>query len=190
MQSCTFHMPLHSDHKKWTKEFIFSPVTHTKSFRKNSNNLLKGTVSTDFRPLVFFIKQLHLGPWSTGKCCKLIVVQFAYLWFFLIDSPFKGNSSLVHVGLGSPWSVVSILMRGVQGDPNPTCTRLLFPLSAVSLTLPTTVHLPLIYLIQKLHNWAVADDVRKNRLVNGVIETANQFSAVSLTPPTTGQRCH
>jgi hypothetical protein len=26
----------------------------------------KGTLSRDFRPPVFFIKQLHLGPWPTG----------------------------------------------------------------------------------------------------------------------------
>jgi hypothetical protein len=29
-------------------------------------NMLKGTVSRDFRPLVFFTNQPHLGPWLTG----------------------------------------------------------------------------------------------------------------------------
>jgi hypothetical protein len=28
--------------------------------------LIKGTVSRDFRPLVFFTNQPHLGPWLTG----------------------------------------------------------------------------------------------------------------------------
>jgi hypothetical protein len=45
-------------------------LSHTTSLKacKNiseKNRSLKETVSRDFRPLVFFINQLHLGPWLT-----------------------------------------------------------------------------------------------------------------------------
>jgi hypothetical protein len=46
-------------------------------------------------------------------------------------------------------------------------------LSAMSLTPPTTVHLPLNFLKQNLHNTAVGENVRKNLLVSGVIDTAD-----------------
>jgi hypothetical protein len=57
----------------------------------------------------------------------------------------------------------------------------------VSLTPLTTGHLPLNILRKFL---AVGEDIRNNRLVSSVIDTAHQRSAVSLTPLTSGQRCH
>jgi hypothetical protein len=44
--------------------------------------------------------------------------------------------------------------------------------SAVSLTSSSTVYL-LQFFLQNLHNWAVGEDVRKNRLVSSVIDTAD-----------------
>jgi hypothetical protein len=34
--------------------------------KQPENFAIKGTLTRDFRPLVFFIKQLPLGPWDTG----------------------------------------------------------------------------------------------------------------------------
>jgi hypothetical protein len=90
------------------------------------------------------------------------------MYDFLIEIPFNENSNLEHVG--SMWSAVAILMHGVSGVIDTA-----HQWSAVSLTPPTTVHLPLNFLTQfvYLNCW------RKNCLVSGVTDA---------TP--TGKRCH
>jgi hypothetical protein len=47
-------------------------------------HLFKGTLTRDFRPLVFFIKQLPLGPWDTGWSLFQYVLVFAEKIDFVI----------------------------------------------------------------------------------------------------------
>jgi hypothetical protein len=35
-------------------------------FGQKNKHIVKGTLTRDFLPLVFYIKQLPLGPWDTG----------------------------------------------------------------------------------------------------------------------------
>jgi hypothetical protein len=39
--------------------------------------ILKGTVSRDFRPLVFFTNQSHLGHWSAGSQRNVFIPRYA-----------------------------------------------------------------------------------------------------------------
>jgi hypothetical protein len=49
-----------------------------RKFKCNSGFFIKGTVSRDFLPLVFLIKQYTLGPWFTGLFGFFF--KFAELW--------------------------------------------------------------------------------------------------------------
>jgi hypothetical protein len=49
------------------------------------HELIKGTLSRDFRPTVFFIKQLHLCPWLTGSILFSNGFVFAVIFDYDID---------------------------------------------------------------------------------------------------------
>jgi hypothetical protein len=65
-------------------QHIFS---HVKLILINRQNLFKGTVSWDFSPLVFFIKQLPPGPWYTHK--HMHMAWNSQSNFFLLIFPLK-----------------------------------------------------------------------------------------------------
>jgi hypothetical protein len=83
---------------------------------------VKETVSQDFRPLVFFIKQSHLGPWLTGLSLFAYGFEFAKIFDYEIaDFCNSGvNDTAVSNALISSWRSYFVTM-GLKLWNAPSC---------------------------------------------------------------------
>jgi hypothetical protein len=166
---------------------IFDPKTCLESVSHYLFILFKGTLSRDFRPLFFLIKQLHLGPWYTGKSL------FAYGFVF-------AEICNLEINFGQKWSlftpyifcmnVVDIVYYNVPmyefsiGIPFKSSQSMLnfeVPWSALSIlvsgVIDTTHHRSVF--VQTLYSWILS-----------VTDTTQLRSTASLTLLITGRQCH